>query len=235
MVAIADEIYEHMTYDGHEHVPIASLPGMRERTIAISGLSKTYAATGWRVGWVHAAEAWTDGLRKIHDFTTICAPAPLQKASVTAVSLPDAYYEEMRAWYAQRRERTVALLRAAGFTAEPPEGAYYLMAGIDRPAARRRHGRRRRGVRAMGDRRAGHRHDSGQQLLPERSGARPGHRAGRLPEVGRDARRARAALGAAARRRLTDRSLDGSLDQSRASEPLSFSTSIVPRWWWTTA
>lgn len=134
VVAIADEIYEHMTYDGHEHLPIATLPGMRERTIQISGLSKTYAATGWRVGWVHAPEALTDGLRKIHDFTTICAPAPLQQASITAVALPDAYYDEMRAWYAERRERTVALLRGAGFTAEPPEGAYYLMAGVGRPS-----------------------------------------------------------------------------------------------------
>ena len=135
VVAIADEIYEHMTYDGHEHVPIATLPGMRERTIMISGLSKTYAATGWRVGWTHAPAALTDALRKIHDFTTICAPAPLQQAAVTAVALPDAYYDDMRAWYRERRDRTVALLRDAGFEAEPPEGAYYLMAGIERPAA----------------------------------------------------------------------------------------------------
>lgn len=134
VVAISDEIYEHMTYDGHVHVPIATLPGMRERTITVSGLSKTYAATGWRVGWVHAPETLTEALRKIHDFTTICAPAPLQKAAVTAVSLPAAYYDEMRSWYRERRDRTVALLRDAGFDASPPEGAYYLMAGTHGPA-----------------------------------------------------------------------------------------------------
>ena len=135
VVAISDEIYEHMTYDAHEHVPIATLPGMRERTITISGLSKSYAATGWRVGWAHAPAELTDALRKVHDFTTICAPAPLQQASVTAVRLPDGYYRELRAWYRERRDRTVAILRAAGFEAEPPEGAYYLMAGIAGPAA----------------------------------------------------------------------------------------------------
>jgi len=134
VVAIADEIYEHMTYDGHEHLPIASLPGMRERTIMISGLSKSYAATGWRVGWAHAPARFSAALRKIHDFTTICAPAPLQAASVVAVGLPDRYYQRMRAWYAERRERTVALLRGAGFDAAPPEGAYYLLAGIAGPA-----------------------------------------------------------------------------------------------------
>lgn len=134
VVAISDEIYEHMTYGFHEHVPIATLPGMHERTITISGLSKTYAATGWRVGWAHAPAPLSDALRKIHDFTTICAPAPLQKASVTAVSLPDDYYASLRAWYLERRDRTVAILRAAGFDARPPEGAYYLMAGIEQPA-----------------------------------------------------------------------------------------------------
>ena len=134
VVAISDEIYEHMTYGPHRHVPIATLPGMRERTITISGLSKTYAATGWRVGWAHAPAPLSDALRKIHDFTTICAPAPLQKASVTAVSLPDGYYASLRTWYLERRDRTVAILRAAGFDARPPEGAYYLMAGIDEPA-----------------------------------------------------------------------------------------------------
>lgn len=136
VVAISDEIYEHMTYDGRAHVPIATLPGMRERTITISGLSKSYAATGWRIGWAHAPAVLTDALRKIHDFTTVCAPAPLQQAAVVAVGLPDRYYDDLRAWYAERRERTVALLRAAGFAADPPEGAYYLMAGIAGPALR---------------------------------------------------------------------------------------------------
>jgi aminotransferase len=134
VVAISDEIYEHMTYDGHEHVPIATLPGMRERTITISGLSKSYAATGWRVGWAHAPAPLSEALRKVHDFTTICAPSPLQVASVTAVELPGSYYDELRAWYRERRDRTVRLLREAGFEAQPPEGAYYLMAGIAGPA-----------------------------------------------------------------------------------------------------
>lgn len=134
VIAIADEIYEHMTYDGHEHVPIATFPGMRDRTIVVTGLSKSYAATGWRVGWTLAPDPWSAALRKVHDFTTICAPSPLQMASVAAVRLPDTYYDELRTWYDQRRQRIVRLLREAGFTAEPPEGAYYLMAGIEGPA-----------------------------------------------------------------------------------------------------
>ncbi|MDZ7799241.1 MAG: aminotransferase class I/II-fold pyridoxal phosphate-dependent enzyme [Trueperaceae bacterium] len=136
VVAISDEIYEHMTYDGHAHVAIATHPGMKERTITISGLSKTYAATGWRVGWAYAPAALTDAIRKVHDFTTICAPSPLQQAAVTAARLPDAYYEELRAFYRARRDRTVGMLREAGFEATPPEGAYYLMAGMERLAER---------------------------------------------------------------------------------------------------
>lgn len=130
VIAISDEIYEHITYDGREHVPIATLPGMFDRTVTISGLSKSYAATGWRVGWAHAPAALSEGLRKVHDFTTICAPAPLQRASVTAVELPDAYYRDLRAFYTRLRDRTLGILRNAGFGVHAPEGAYYLLAEI---------------------------------------------------------------------------------------------------------
>lgn len=128
VVAISDEIYEHMTYDGLEHHPIALFPGMAQRTVTISGLSKSYSVTGWRVGYVTAPEALTNGIRKVHDFTTICAPSPLQKAAVTALKLPDSYYDWLRAYYRERRERTIAILRNAGFEASPPEGAYYTLA-----------------------------------------------------------------------------------------------------------
>ncbi|CAN5752751.1 aminotransferase class I/II-fold pyridoxal phosphate-dependent enzyme [soil metagenome] len=135
VIAIADEIYEHMVFDGLEHVPIATLPGMRERTITISGLSKTYSVTGWRVGWTIAPADLTDALRKIHDFTTICAPAPLQQAAVTAVSFGPDYYDWLRTYYRERRERTIAMLRRAGFEAPSPEGAYYTLADFTALAA----------------------------------------------------------------------------------------------------
>jgi len=135
VIAIADEIYEHMAFDGREHVPIATLPGMRERTVTISGLSKTYSVTGWRVGWTIAPAAITDALRKVHDFTTICAPSPLQQAAITAVSFGPEYYDWLRAYYTSRRDRAVGLLRAAGFDAPSPEGAYYTLADFRGVAA----------------------------------------------------------------------------------------------------
>jgi aspartate/methionine/tyrosine aminotransferase len=135
VVAIADEIYEHMVFDGLEHVPIATLPGMRERTVTISGLSKTYSVTGWRVGWTIAPPAITDALRKVHDFTTICAPAPLQQAAITAVRFGDEYYTWLREYYASRRARAISILRAAGFDAPTPQGAYYTLADFTAVAA----------------------------------------------------------------------------------------------------
>lgn len=128
VVAISDEIYEHITFDGHGHVPIAALDGMRERTVTISGLSKSYAATGWRVGWALAAKPLSDALRMVHDFTTICAPSPLQRAAVTAVGFDASYYDGLRAFYRQRRDRLVAMLARVGFEAPAPEGAYYTLA-----------------------------------------------------------------------------------------------------------
>jgi aminotransferase len=127
-IAITDEIYEHITYDGAEHVPIATLPGMRERTVTISALSKTYAVTGWRVGWAIAPPALMTGIRATHDFLTVAAATPLQLAGAAAMTLPPSYYEETRWEYAERRDVMMRVLREAGFVAETPQGAYYVMA-----------------------------------------------------------------------------------------------------------
>lgn len=128
VVAITDEIYEHILYDGREHVPPATLPGMAERTITTSGLSKTYAATGWRVGWVIAPPALSNAVRTVHDFLTICAPTPLQEAAAVALTMPDGYYAELVQAYTARRDRMMAVLEEANFRAAPPEGSYYVMA-----------------------------------------------------------------------------------------------------------
>ncbi|HZP90991.1 MAG TPA: aminotransferase class I/II-fold pyridoxal phosphate-dependent enzyme [Actinomycetota bacterium] len=129
-LALTDEIYEHMTYDGAEHVPMATIPGMEDRTVTISALSKTYAVTGWRVGWAIAAPSMIDGIRKVHDFLTVGAPTPLQHAGVTALSLPDEYYRAIRREYGERRSLMMAILAEHGFEARPPTGAYYVMADI---------------------------------------------------------------------------------------------------------
>ncbi len=130
VVAFTDEIYEHITYDGHEHVPLASLDGMAERTVTISALSKTYSVTGWRVGWAIAPASLIEGIRKVHDFLTVGAPTPLQHAGVAALELPDAYYARIAEEYAERRDLMMKVLWDAGFEAHPPSGAYYVMAGI---------------------------------------------------------------------------------------------------------
>ncbi len=128
-IAITDEIYEHITYDDAEHVPIATLPGMAERTITISALSKTYSVTGWRVGWAIASAPLMAGIRPVHDFLTVAAAAPLQVAGITALQLPPSYFERMRADYAERRDVMLRVLAESGFeVASPPEGAYYVMA-----------------------------------------------------------------------------------------------------------
>jgi aminotransferase len=129
-IAITDEIYEHITYDGARHVPIATIDGMRERTITISALSKSYSLTGWRVGWAIADEPLMSGIRATHDFLTVAAPAPLQIAGIAALDLPPTYYERMREDYAARRALMLKVLADAGFMAERPEGAYYVMADI---------------------------------------------------------------------------------------------------------
>ncbi len=130
VIAITDEIYEHIVYDGAEHVSLCTLAGMRERTICINALSKSYSVTGWRVGYTIAPPDLTSAIRKVHDFLTVGAAAPLQAGGVAALNLPDRYYEEMQADYDLRREFFLAALREAGFRFHPPEGAYYVMADI---------------------------------------------------------------------------------------------------------
>jgi len=129
-LAITDEIYEHILFDGQEHLPIATFPGMRERTITINGLSKTYSVTGWRIGYAIAPPALTAGIRKVHDFLTVGAAAPLQEAGVTALSLPEAYYRDLADLYRAKRDRFLPVLERAGFRCFPPSGAYYVMADI---------------------------------------------------------------------------------------------------------
>lgn len=128
LIVITDEIYEHIVYDDAAHVSIGSLEGMRDRTVTISGLGKTYAVTGWRVGWVVAAAPLSAEIRKVHDYLTICAPAPFQAAGVVALGLPAHYYEQMRAEYSARRAILLGALADAGFHFRTPQGAYYVMA-----------------------------------------------------------------------------------------------------------
>jgi aspartate/methionine/tyrosine aminotransferase len=125
---ITDEIYEHIYYEG-EHIPIATLDGMRDRTITISGASKTFSVTGWRIGTIVAPAAVTDAIRKVHDFLTVGAPAPLQEAvAVGMETLGRDYYEGLARDYRRRRDVMCDGLRAAGFTLTPPQGAYYVLA-----------------------------------------------------------------------------------------------------------
>jgi aminotransferase len=130
-LAITDEIYEHILYDGTVHIPMATLPGMAERTITINGMSKTYSVTGWRVGWAIAPPVLTAAIRKVHDFLTVGAAAPLQEAGALALALPDEYYRTLAAGYARRRDRLVPILERAGFRTYLPRGAYYVMTEID--------------------------------------------------------------------------------------------------------
>jgi aminotransferase len=126
-LAITDEIYEHILYDGAVHVPMATLPGMAERTITINGMSKTYSVTGWRVGWAIAPPVLTAAVRKVHDFLTVGAAAPLQEAGATALALPEGYYRDLARAYAARRDRLLGIVERAGFLAHRPAGAYYVM------------------------------------------------------------------------------------------------------------
>jgi aspartate/methionine/tyrosine aminotransferase/glyoxylase-like metal-dependent hydrolase (beta-lactamase superfamily II) len=129
-IALTDEIYEHILYDGREHVSLGSLPGMEDRTVTCSGLGKSYAVTGWRVGWAVAAPHLTALIRKAHDYLTVCAPTPFQHAGITALALPDGYYAGMRAEYASRRALLLQGLAQAGLPYREPEGAYYVMADV---------------------------------------------------------------------------------------------------------
>jgi aminotransferase len=130
VIAITDEIYEHILYDGLPHVALAGLPGMRDRSVTISGMSKTYAVTGWRIGTMIAAPHLTRSFRQVHDFVSIGAAAPLQDAGAVAYRMPRGYYETLAAEYQARRDRLCGALAEIGFTFDPPRGAYYVMAGI---------------------------------------------------------------------------------------------------------
>ena len=127
LLAITDEIYEHIVYDGEGHTPIATLPGMAERTVTISGISKSYSVTGWRIGYAVASPELSLGIRRAHDFITVGAPHPLQEAAVTALGFPDSYYLRLRESYQARRDLLFSQVEAAGFVAWKPKGAYYIL------------------------------------------------------------------------------------------------------------
>jgi aspartate/methionine/tyrosine aminotransferase len=130
--AITDEIYEHILYDGAQHISMAALDGMRDRAITINSMSKTYSVTGWRVGWAIAPPGPTEAIRKVHDFLTVGAAAPLQAAGALALRLPDRYYTELASTYQSKRDRTLQILTRAGFECFKPAGAYYIMTDISR-------------------------------------------------------------------------------------------------------
>ena len=127
---ITDEIYEHIVYDGECHHPMALLPGMRDRTVTISGLSKTFSVTGWRIGYIIAPPDLTDAIRKVHDFLTVGAAAPLQEAGSKALRMGRDYYQQLALEYQQRRDYFVGVLEEVGFKVWKPSGAYYIMVGI---------------------------------------------------------------------------------------------------------
>jgi aminotransferase len=128
-IAFTDDIYEHLVFDG-EHIPLASLPGMAERTVSIHSMSKTYSVTGWRIGWTITSPELSVGIRRVHDFLTVGAAAPLQAAAVTALGFADSYYRQLVADYHERRDVLVPALRSAGFRVHEPRGAYYVMTDI---------------------------------------------------------------------------------------------------------
>ena len=129
---ITDEIYEHILYDGAQHISMAAIEGMRDHTIVVNGLSKTYSVTGWRVGWVLAPPGPTEPIRKVHDFLTVGAAAPLQQAGSIALHFAQSYYDKLAAAYAAKRERILKILTEARFTVFKPRGAYYVMTDISR-------------------------------------------------------------------------------------------------------
>ncbi len=130
VIAITDEIYEHIVYEGHRHVPMAAVDGMADRTITINSLSKTFSVTGWRVGWAIAPAELTASIRKVHDFLTVGAAAPLQEAGAAALALPDRYYADLARAYERRRDVLLDVLTRHGFACYRPFGAYYIMTDI---------------------------------------------------------------------------------------------------------
>ncbi len=130
VIAITDEIYEHIVYEGRKHISIATLDGMADRTVTINAASKTFSVTGWRVGYAIASEVFTSAIRKVHDFLTVGAPAPLQEAVATAMRFPDSYYDQLRVEYLERRDFLMKGLEESGFRCYKPYGAYYIMTDI---------------------------------------------------------------------------------------------------------
>lgn len=132
VIAITDEIYEHIIYDGKKHLSLALLPGMKERTITTSGIGKTYSLTGWRIGYIITPDFFTQAIRRVHTFLSICAPTPLQHAAVTALNLPGDYYTDLLKKYSASRDKMMEILTETGLRAEQPEGAYYVMADFSK-------------------------------------------------------------------------------------------------------
>jgi aminotransferase len=130
VIAVTDEIYEHILYDGAKHISIASLPGMRDQTITINSISKTYSLTGWRVGWAIAPSSLTASIRKVHDFLTVGAPHPLQEAAATALRMDRSYYQTLAREYEERRNFFSGVLERTGFHIYRPGGAYYIMTDV---------------------------------------------------------------------------------------------------------
>src|SRR5436189_1234440 len=129
-IAISDEIYEHILYDGRRHVPMATIEGMADRTVTLNGLSKTFSVTGWRVGWTISPPSLTGAIRKVHDFLTVGAAAPLQEAGAVALALPEEYYRDLAENYRQRRNALLEILERHHFVCYKPDGAYYIMTDI---------------------------------------------------------------------------------------------------------
>ena len=128
VLAITDEIYEQIVYDDAKHVSLATLGDMADGTVTISGISKTYSVTGWRIGYALAEKRLTEAIRKVHDFLTVCAPAPLQRAALTAYSLGESYYSNLTRSYTRKRDYLLKSLQAMGFSCLKPQGAYFILA-----------------------------------------------------------------------------------------------------------
>jgi N-succinyldiaminopimelate aminotransferase len=129
-VVVSDEVYEHMVYPGSEHVPMAALPGLADRTLTISSAGKTFSVTGWKVGWVHGPPRLVAAVRAVKQFLTYVSGAPFQPAIATALGLPDAFYDELAAGLLRRRDLLVDGLTRAGFGVYPPQGTYFVVADV---------------------------------------------------------------------------------------------------------
>jgi N-succinyldiaminopimelate aminotransferase len=129
VIAITDEVYEHILYDGVSHTRLATLPGMAERTLTISTLGKTFSVTGWKVGWAIGPESLVNAVNQAHQFITFSVASPLQAAAVTALGLPDTFFDNLRSKYQAKRDVMLETLRKAGFNVLRPQGSYFIMTG----------------------------------------------------------------------------------------------------------